>query len=678
MKCQTLALKETVLGREHPDTLASMNNLAQVLVRQGKYEEAEAMNRQTMALKETVLGREHPSTLTSMNNLAQVLNSQGKHEEAEAMHRQTLAGYERVLGHEHPHTLASMHNLALVFNRQGKYEEAEAMLRQTLARREKVLGHEHPSILTSMNNLAEVFNNQGKYEKAEAMHRRTLAWREKVLGHEHPSTLTSMNNLALVLNRQSKYEEAEAMHRQTLARREKVLGHEHPHTLASMNNLAQVLNSQGKYEEAEAMHRQTLALREKVLGHEHPDTLSSMANLALTLRNQNRLKEAEALDEANTASTELQSAFWSDQTRSTNPSSLSRAVMDMEQITNNYSPTIFYRYKPSADNFEPDERDGEIQSVRSVPDDIGSLAESVQEMRDYRQAAVSYIVKTFVDDLELLSLYQEAIHCMDGARFVNNNRRLLKRFFLDLRDEGRAASQELAVQFLRSRSTRTHISSEIHRLLMPSGQTLGEKVNLMLKQEQGNISMLERFMNEKDLVPQQPPQIAREELSEKSEESEDNEDLSGDESKFKIGDDTMQPRLADNARFLISGRPFRLYKQNVRTFIQPVHPTADAQKSPHDSICQNGTTESDLPGLGYDIDFPRGFSAYVQDMCKKGIEHVAGCRLSWWPLTEPEDALEPHHIRVYSMPFVRSSILSSLSTEPSQSTNQVSARSAFL
>ncbi|KAI1359478.1 hypothetical protein F5Y08DRAFT_319605 [Xylaria arbuscula] len=40
MQRQTLELREKVLGREHPDTLASMNNLAFVLGSQGKYEEA--------------------------------------------------------------------------------------------------------------------------------------------------------------------------------------------------------------------------------------------------------------------------------------------------------------------------------------------------------------------------------------------------------------------------------------------------------------------------------------------------------------------------------------------------------------------------------------------------------------------------------------------------------------
>ena len=52
-------------GTEHPSTLTSMDNLALVLSRQGKYEQAEEMHRQALGLRETVLGKEHPDTLES-------------------------------------------------------------------------------------------------------------------------------------------------------------------------------------------------------------------------------------------------------------------------------------------------------------------------------------------------------------------------------------------------------------------------------------------------------------------------------------------------------------------------------------------------------------------------------------------------------------------------------------
>ncbi|KAK8092124.1 uncharacterized protein PG998_015137 [Apiospora kogelbergensis] len=118
---QTLGLTETVLGREHPDTLDSMNNLAVVLDSQGKYAEAEQMHRETLGLRETVLGREHPNTLDSMNNLAIILDNQGKHEEAAQKQSQAFVGYKRVLGEGHPRTLMSMNNLAKVLRNMGMH-----------------------------------------------------------------------------------------------------------------------------------------------------------------------------------------------------------------------------------------------------------------------------------------------------------------------------------------------------------------------------------------------------------------------------------------------------------------------------------------------------------------------------------------------------------------------------
>jgi hypothetical protein len=66
MHRQILGLQKTLLGKEHPSTLGSMNNL-------GMYEQVEEIHRQTLGLSETVLGKEHPNTLMSMNACRRVL-----------------------------------------------------------------------------------------------------------------------------------------------------------------------------------------------------------------------------------------------------------------------------------------------------------------------------------------------------------------------------------------------------------------------------------------------------------------------------------------------------------------------------------------------------------------------------------------------------------------------------
>lgn len=313
----------------------------------GAYKEAEAMHRRALEEREKVLGREHPDTLASIDNLGLVLSRQGKYKEAEAMHRQVLEVRESVLRYEHPSTLTSIDNLGLVLSSQGKYEEAETMHRRALGARENVLGLEHPDTLASVNNLSVVLSRKGKYGEAEAMHRRALGAREKVLGREHPDTLASVNNLSLVLSRKGKYEEAEAMHRWVLEAREKVLGLEHPDTLASINNLGLVLSSQGKYREAEAMHRRALEAREKALGLEHPSTLASVNNLNSVLSRKGRYKEAEV-----TSPSELP-AFQRAATITTTSQYVSDRIFSAEQMSS-------LKTQPSL----PSEREG-VQTVYS-------------------------------------------------------------------------------------------------------------------------------------------------------------------------------------------------------------------------------------------------------------------------------------------------------------------------
>jgi len=104
-----------------------LHNLERCFNIKGQYTEAEAMYRQTLQLTETMLGKDHPSTLTSTNNLALSLDHQGKYAEAEALNRQTLQLREIVLGKDHPDTLTSINNLTLSLYQQGRYAEVEAL-----------------------------------------------------------------------------------------------------------------------------------------------------------------------------------------------------------------------------------------------------------------------------------------------------------------------------------------------------------------------------------------------------------------------------------------------------------------------------------------------------------------------------------------------------------------------
>ena len=70
------------LGPDHPDTLASMNNLANSYGDAGQNDRALKLHEETLALRKAKLGPDHPDTLTSMNNLAISYHAAGQRDRA--------------------------------------------------------------------------------------------------------------------------------------------------------------------------------------------------------------------------------------------------------------------------------------------------------------------------------------------------------------------------------------------------------------------------------------------------------------------------------------------------------------------------------------------------------------------------------------------------------------------
>ncbi|KAL4974912.1 hypothetical protein BDW66DRAFT_79394 [Aspergillus desertorum] len=290
-----MATRKQVLGLEHPDTLASMDDLASTYWSQGRWKEAEELQIRVTVTRKQVLGPEHPSTLTSMMSLAATYKDQGRWKEAEELLVQVMDTQKQVLGPEHPDTLTSMANLASTYWNQGRWNEAGKLEMQVMEVRGLILGPEHPFTLTSMANLASTYWSEGKWKEAEELQVQVIESMKRVLGPEHPSTLTSMMSLAATYKDQGRWKEAEELLAQVMDTQKRVLGPEHPDTLTSMHNLASTYANQGLWKEAEELQMQVAETRKQVLGPEHPSTLTSMHNLALTYADQGRWTEAEEL-----------------------------------------------------------------------------------------------------------------------------------------------------------------------------------------------------------------------------------------------------------------------------------------------------------------------------------------------------------------------------------------------
>ncbi|MFE9885590.1 tetratricopeptide repeat protein [Streptomyces scopuliridis] len=194
---QGLADYRRVLGEDHPDTLASRNNLASAYRSVGNLGRALPLYEQTLADRQRVLGEDHPDTLASRNNLAGAYRSVGNLDQALPLCKQNLTDYQRVLGDDHPDTMTSRNNLAYTYESAGDLDQALGLYEQTLADRQRVLGEDHPDTLASRNNLAYTYESAGDLDQALPLYEQTLADSRRALGEEHPLTRSVRENLAL-------------------------------------------------------------------------------------------------------------------------------------------------------------------------------------------------------------------------------------------------------------------------------------------------------------------------------------------------------------------------------------------------------------------------------------------------------------------------------------------------
>jgi len=215
-----------------------LNRAAGYFYSRAAYAGARPLLERASAIREKVLGPEHPYTATSLNNLALLLQDSNRVSEAEPLNRRALAIREKVLGPDHPHTAASLNNLALLLQDANRVSEAEPLLRRAVAICERSLGPGHPDLATALNNLAFLLKTRKRLDEAEPLYRRALAISEKMCGPEHPDTANSLNNLAQLLGSTNRLSEAEPLFRRALAICERSLGPEHPSTVIVRENLS--------------------------------------------------------------------------------------------------------------------------------------------------------------------------------------------------------------------------------------------------------------------------------------------------------------------------------------------------------------------------------------------------------------------------------------------------------
>ncbi len=172
---------------DHPMVLRALQAQALFLQKSGDSAAAAALYRDVWDRRERVLGRFHPDTLLTRNNLAVTLGDSGAVDEALTLLLDILQDPD-LPRTEHPTHLRLRHNLGHFLMTAGQTDEAAHILQCVLEARTHILGPNQADTLRTRWTYAESLAAQGQKQEAQVIFQSVIHKAETHLGPNHGDT----------------------------------------------------------------------------------------------------------------------------------------------------------------------------------------------------------------------------------------------------------------------------------------------------------------------------------------------------------------------------------------------------------------------------------------------------------------------------------------------------------
>jgi tetratricopeptide (TPR) repeat protein len=261
----------------------------------GHAEEAQARYEKALVIA-APLGEEHAATLTTLNQLATVLMKRGKLEDARKAYERVLAARERTFGKEHPDVASALNNVGNVYRRQSKFDDAKRVYLRALDIREKALGPDHPEVGTTLNNLGTFYSDTGDHQAAKQSLERALAIWEKAYGPNSVELVPALSNLGQEAATEGAFDRAKSQYERALALVETAQGKDGAGTIDILTNLGALAQDQHKDDQALAIFKRAEKNAIKAYGPDHSDVADVLANEATIYKRKKQFAEAAELD----------------------------------------------------------------------------------------------------------------------------------------------------------------------------------------------------------------------------------------------------------------------------------------------------------------------------------------------------------------------------------------------
>lgn len=216
---QALQLARTTLSwslrHSGPDSAMTLNakrEVAELLERLGRFDEALQLRIDVATCLQLQLGGDDPSTLTAEGFLGFSFDRLGRHAEAVSQFERVLAGRTNILGRDDKSTLLAMEWLGCAHRSLGNLEESRGLLQEAVDRYQSEGAGETEDCMKATSHLATTLFQLEEVPEACELRRHIFEVRNRTLGPDDPTTLDSRQSLARILQWVGELGESNGVH----------------------------------------------------------------------------------------------------------------------------------------------------------------------------------------------------------------------------------------------------------------------------------------------------------------------------------------------------------------------------------------------------------------------------------------------------------------------------------
>ena len=280
-------LERLVLLNEsnNAESVTNVEDLARIKAALGNLDRSESLYRRALELRPgpnaDLLG-----SIPVRQRLAQVLLAEKKFPDAEEQALTAVSLRIRALGQKHPDLAADYALVAHIYEAQKKWDPAKGVWETVAQIQTDNFGYDDLRLAETLDSLAACQHELELVGPAESALRRALAIRELNQGPASPEVAHTADRIALLLFQTKRFADAEPFYKRALEIYTALLDPGNPLLARGYDNLAVTEAMLKNYEESERLYREALKLRDG-------EDAMSLRNLALVLVARERQADAE-------------------------------------------------------------------------------------------------------------------------------------------------------------------------------------------------------------------------------------------------------------------------------------------------------------------------------------------------------------------------------------------------